>query len=122
MNTYLHRKHLLTKVILEKSDLDFQPQINSDSDTDEATPPKRGRPSESSKSFLDLKNDRMRKRSQDIYDKLLIFCETENIPLDRFLAYIGRRYYLSPGVHHDHEKGKVFNELLVVKNLLIVIL
>ena len=54
---------LLTKVILEKSDLDFQPQINSDSDTDEATPPKRGRPSESSKSFLDLKNDRMRKNN-----------------------------------------------------------
>ena len=48
---------MLTKVILEKSDLDFQPQINSDSDTDEATPPKRGRTSESSKSFLDLKND-----------------------------------------------------------------
>ena len=98
---------ILTKVVT--TDLDDRIDIDqSDCDEDQQPPSKKGRPA---KSFLDLQNDGKRKRSQDVYDKMLNFCESEKLPLDQCLAYIGRRYYLSPGPDYNKEKGDVFNEL-----------
>ena len=110
---------LLTKVIPDESNANistdiFDEKMDTDqSDCEDTHPPrKKGRPFKSVKTFLELtSSDRKRKRSQDIYDKMLNFCDTEKLNLDQFLAYIGRRYYLSPGPDFNKEKGQVFNEL-----------
>ena len=80
------------------------------SDCDEDLPPpyKKGRPA---KSFIELCNNGKRKRSQDVFDKVLNFCDSEKMPLDQFLAFIGCRYYLSSGPDYNREKRNVFNEL-----------